>query len=182
MYPYLRMVKELWKFSRSPKIGLFQTHVSHHRIWPVDLDPWRELNNGRTLTLFDLGRIPLAQRMGLVQVLRQKRWGMTVAGNSTRYRKRLTLFQRVEMRSRLIGWDQRFLYIEQALWVGEECCSHMLLRGALIRLKPKAGESKIVPSSEFAAVIGHHGADPVLPDWVQAWIASDAERVWPPQM
>ena len=182
MYPYLRMVKEMWKFSRSPKIGLFQTHVSHHRIWPVDLDPWLELNNGRTLTLYDLGRIPLAQRMGLVAVLRQKRWGMTVAGNTTRYRKRVTLFQKVEMRSRVIGWDQRFLYIEQSMWADGECCSHMLLRGALIRRKPKAGESKIVPPTEFAAVIGHSGPDPELPDWVQAWIASDAERAWPPQM
>ena len=30
-----------------------------------------ELNNGRTLTLFDLGRIPMARRMGLDKVLAQ---------------------------------------------------------------------------------------------------------------
>ena len=51
---------------RLPPLPVLGTHVSHHRCWPWDLDPWVELNNGRTLTLYDLGRIPMAQRTGLI--------------------------------------------------------------------------------------------------------------------
>ena len=58
MYPFLRMFKEMARASRMPPLGLFDTHVSHHLCWPWDLDPWVELNNGRTLTLYDLGRLP----------------------------------------------------------------------------------------------------------------------------
>ena len=54
MYPYIRIAKELWKFRRSPRLSILEPHISTHRVWPWDLDPWRELNNGRTLTLNEL--------------------------------------------------------------------------------------------------------------------------------
>lgn len=175
MYPYFRMAKELWKFRNAPPLGIFDAHVSTHRIWPWDLDPWRELNNGRTLTLFDLGRIPMSVRMGFEKAAKAKGWGITVAGNSTRYRKRVTVFQRVTQISRVIGWDDRFGYIEQSFWRGDDCTSHMLLRYAFTS---RAG---LVKPAEVIAALGGPAESPVLPDWVQAWVAGDAMRPWPPQ-
>jgi acyl-CoA thioesterase FadM len=178
MYPYLRMFKELWKFRAAPRLAPLEAHVSHHRIWPQDLDPWRELNNGRTLTLFDLGRIPMARRMGLDRVLAQNGWGLTVAGNSTRYRKRVTLFQRLRQVSRVIGWDARFIYMEQSFWRdgpdGADCTAQMLLRSAIIS---KGG---MVPPAQMVAALGHDLPSPPLPEWVAAWIDADAQRPWPP--
>ena len=74
LYPLIRFAKEMIKFRGAPPLGPMDAHVSTHRCWPWDLDPWIELNNGRTLTLYDLGRIPLASRTGLVPVLREKGW------------------------------------------------------------------------------------------------------------
>jgi acyl-CoA thioesterase FadM len=179
MYPYARMVKELWKFRRAAPLGPLDAHISYHRIWPQDLDPWRELNNGRTLTLFDLGRIPMARRMGLDKVLAQNGWGLTVAGNSTRYRRRVTLFQRLRQVSRVIGWDDRFIYMEQSFWRegdsgGDDCTAHMLMRSAI------TSKGGIVPPAKMVAALGVDMASPPLPDWVQAWIAADGGRPWPP--
>ena len=174
MYPYIRMAKELWKFRNAPPLGLFDAHISTHRIWPWDLDPWRELNNGRTLTLFDLGRIPMSVRMGFEKVAKANGWGITVAGNTTRYRKRVTVFQKVTQISRVVGWDDRFGYIEQSFWRGDECTSHMLLRYAFIS---KAG---MVKPNEVIAALGYPTESPVMPDWITAWIAADAMRPWPP--
>ena len=101
MYPLIRFAKEVLKFRNAPKLGPLETHVSTHRCWPWDLDPWIELNNGRTLTLYDLGRLPLAMRTGLSAVLRQTGWGITVAGNTTRYRRRIRAFNRFTMLSRI---------------------------------------------------------------------------------
>jgi acyl-CoA thioesterase FadM len=175
MYPFIRMAKEIWKFRNAPRLGIFDTHVSTHRIWPWDLDPWRELNNGRTLTLFDLGRIPMSVRMGFDRVAKANGWGITVAGNSTRYRKRVTVFQRVTQVSRVIGWDGRFGYIEQSFWRGDECTSHMLLRYAFTS---KAG---LVSPTEVIAALAPEAISPALPEWVQAWADADALRPWPPQ-
>jgi acyl-CoA thioesterase FadM len=175
MYPYLRMAKELWKFRNAPRLGIFDPHVSTHRIWPWDLDPWRELNNGRTLTLFDLGRIPMSVRMGFDTVAKAKGWGITVAGNSTRYRKRVTLLQKLTQVSRVVGWDDRFGYIEQSFWRGDDCTCHMLLRYAFTS---KAG---LVAPAEVLAALGHTQESPALPDWIAAWAKADQQRPWPPQ-
>lgn len=180
MYPYFRMVKELLKFRNAPKLGFFDTHVSTHRIWPWDLDPWMELNNGRTLTLYDLGRIPLANRMGFRKVMSENRWGMTVAGNTLRYRRRVKVFEKVTMKTRLIGWDERFIYMEQSMWRDGECTSHMLIRSALVQ--SAQGRSGIVPPSELAKAFGESETSPSLPAWVLAWARADAQRPWPPQM
>lgn len=174
MYPFLRMFKEMARANRMPPLGLFDTHVSHHLCWPWDLDPWVELNNGRTLTLYDLGRLPLGHRTGIHRVLKAQGWGMTVAGSSVRYRRRVTVFSRLTTRSRCLGWDERFLYTEQSMWQGEDCASHVLIRSAIVS---KAG---IVPPSELAKAAGESTVSPELPDWVKAWIAAEATRPWPP--
>lgn len=175
MYPYLRMIKELWKFRKAPALGLLDPHVSHHRCWPQDIDPWKELNNGRTLTLYDLGRIPLGQRNGLHRALKENRWGMTVAGNSTRYRRRVRLFDRVEMVTRCIGWDARFFYTEQSMWKDGDCTSHILVRSAVTSKKG------IVPTADVLKAMQRDAQSPPLPEWVLGWIDTDAGRPWPPQ-
>lgn len=174
MYPFLRMAKEMWKYRNAAPIGLTDPHVSHHICWPWDLDLWMELNNGRTLTIYDLGRLPMAMRSGFAAVMKREGWGITVAGNTLRYRRRVRSFQRIEMISRVIGWDQRFFYMEQSMWRHGDCTSHMLLRSAV------TDRNGIVPTEKVVAALGHDGPGPDLPGWVAAWIAADAERPWPP--
>ena len=103
MYPFLRLGFHMISARFRQPLNLYECHISHHLCWPHDLDLWGELNNGRTLTLFDLGRVPMGRRMGLRKILLARGWNITVAGNCTRYRKRITLFNRLEMRSRLLG-------------------------------------------------------------------------------
>jgi acyl-CoA thioesterase FadM len=175
MYPFLRLGLERAISARSGPLPLDGVHVSHHRCWPWDLDPWVELNNGRTLTLYDLGRIPLVLRTGLGEVLRRHRWGIAVAGASVRYRRRVRAFQRFEMRSAFVGRDARFLYVQQAMFRDGEALSGLLVRSAVTRA---AG---IVPTDEVVAALGAEGhfADR-LPRWVVAWTEAEAERPWPP--
>lgn len=175
MYPMLRLAKEIWVHRNAPRLGLFGTHVSHHVCWPQDVDIWLELNNGRTLTLYDLGRLVLFRRIGIAAVMRAQGWGGTVAGASVRYRRRVRPFDRVEMRSRHVGWDDRFFYIEQAMWRRGECTSHVLLRTAI------TDRNGMVGSDRAIAAAGIEDVAPPLPDWVRAWSGADALRPWPPE-
>lgn len=176
MYPILRFAREVMSARRAPRLPPMGAHVSTHRVWPWDLDPWWELNNGRTLTLYDLGRIPMSIRLGIVEAMKENGWGFTVAGNSVRYRKRIRLFQKFTQVSRTLGWDGRFVYMDQSMWIKGECANHILLRVAIVG----GGRKGIVAPSEFMAALGHHGESPALPGWVQAWIDADAQRPWPP--
>ncbi|PTW44840.1 thioesterase family protein [Rhodovulum kholense] len=174
MYPFFRLFKELYLHRNAEPLPLTGIHVSRHVCWPWDLDMWMELNNGRTLTLLDLGRLPLAQRVGLIGVLRRERWSLTMAGVSVRYRRRVRMFDAFEIRSRCVGWDEKFLYIEQGMWRNGDCANHALYRSAV------TDRNGIVPTVRLMAAMGREIAPPPLPDWVQAWIAAEAERPWPP--
>lgn len=175
MYPVVRMFWQLWRHRNDPPLGFTETHISQHYCLPWDIDIWMELNNGRTLTLYDLGRIPLGKRVGLLAALKARGWGLTVAGSSPRYRRRIRAFERITMKSRGVGVDARFFYIEQSMWKRDgECAGHVLIRSAV------TGKSGIVPPAEVLAQMGHTGDLPGLPDWVAAWAAADALRPWPP--
>jgi acyl-CoA thioesterase FadM len=174
MYPFLRLATEFYLFHNVPPLEVGQAHVSHHTCMPWDLDPWVELNNGRTLTLYDLGRVPFGARVGMHRVLRQQGWGMTVAGSTVRYRRRVRAFDRIEMHTRCIGWDSRFLYIEQSMWRHGECTSHVLIRSAV------TSAQGIVAPVRMIEALGGDPVSPALPGWVAAWIAADAQRPWPP--
>ena len=178
MYPILRFTAEMLRARRLPPIGVRETHVSHHRCWPWDIDPWMELNNGRTLTLYDLGRVPLAVRTGLIGTARANGWFVTVAGLSTRYRRRVTPMARFQMRSRILGWDARFIYIEQSIWLGAK--TEIAANQALLRMAV-ASKDGLVPTQMVAEALGWDTESPTLPDWVQAWIAAEDQRPWPPE-
>ncbi len=175
MYPFLRLFKDARRSRTAPPLPVLGTHVSHHICWPWDLDPWIELNNGRTLTIYDLGRVPYGIRLGLDRVTRENGWGMTVAGNSLRYRRRVRAFDRLEMLTRCLGWDDRFFYIEQSMWRKGDCTSHMLLRSAV------TSRQGIVSPGKVLSALGQDPVSPPLPDWVGAWIGADALRPWPPE-
>ena len=82
MYPLIRFAREVMAARRAPRLPPMGAHVSTHRVWPWDLDPWWELNNGRTLTLYDLGRIPMAIRLGITETLRRR--GIDAAASGQR--------------------------------------------------------------------------------------------------
>ncbi|MEP3442727.1 MAG: acyl-CoA thioesterase [Sulfitobacter sp.] len=177
MFPFVRLFKDVFLASRQPRFTeLTQTHVSHHICWPHDLDIFLELNNGRALTLYDLGRSAMAVRAGLVSVLRREGWAMTMAGTHTRFRRRIRVMQRFEMRSRTVCWDDKFIYLEQSMWKKDgECASHVLLRAAV------TDKNGIVAPSRVLTAMGQADlASPPMPEWINQWTSADAARPWPP--
>lgn len=175
MYPFVRLAVDLWVFRKAKALRPTEPHVTHHRIWPWDLDIFLELNNGRTLTLYDIARVVLARRSGLWATLRTEGWGMTVAGASVRYRRRLRVFEKVESRARLVAWDARFLYLDQSMWIHGLCASQILVRIAV------TDAQGIVPVDRVLDAMGYAGRKPQAPHWVAAWIAAEAQRPWPPE-
>lgn len=175
MFPFVRLIKDMLIARRQPPIGLTDMHVTYHRVWPWDLDAFLELNNGRALTLYDLGRMGMGARVGLIDTLRRQRWGLTMAGSSVRYRRRLRGFERFEMRTRAVCWDDKFTYIEQSMWKANgDCASHVLYRSAV------TDKDGIVPPHRVLAAMGEDPTSPPTPDWIAAWITAEAKRPWPP--
>ncbi|MEP1767112.1 MAG: acyl-CoA thioesterase [Sulfitobacter sp.] len=176
MFPFVRMIKDVYLARRQPRFETStQTHVSHHICWPHDLDVFLELNNGRALTLYDIGRIAMAERVGLISALRREKWGMTMAGSHVRFRRRIRGFEPFETRSRAVCWDDRFVYIEQSMWKRNgECASHVLYRAAV------TDKNGIIPTSRVMLAIGRNETSPSMPQWIENWTNAEASRPWPP--
>ncbi|KQI70170.1 thioeseterase [Loktanella sp. 3ANDIMAR09] len=176
MYPFVRLAKEFIQHRNAGDLPVLGAHVSHHRCWPQDLDVFVEMNNGRILTILDLGRTILAQRVGLLRALRQNKWGLTMAGASVRYRRRIRPFERFRVVSRCVGWDARFFYLDQSIWVGDTCAAQALYRSAV------TDRNGIVDPARVFAAAGFDSTPPALPAWTQGWIDADATRPWPPEL
>lgn len=175
MYPYLRMALTLFSARRVPGQSAFAPLVTHHRAWPWDTDMYGELNNGRILTLSELGRWRYSVEVGLLSELRRRRAGFAVAGVSVRYRRRVPLWARYRLETRFLGWDERFIYTDQSMWLGETAANQILLRAAFV------SREGTIPPAEIAAALGIDGTSPAMPGWVQNWIEAEATRPWPPE-
>lgn len=176
MFPFVRLAFEMVRAGRMPALDrLTDEHVSSHLILPWDLDMFLELNNGRALTLFDLGRLGMARRGGLIDLLKRERWGMTMAGSSVRYRRRVHVFERVTVRSRAVCFDDKFVYIEQSMWKKNgECANHVLYRAAI------TDKNGLVRTDRLMKAFGDRTENPPMPDWVANWCRAEDTRPWPP--
>ncbi|MEP5757770.1 MAG: acyl-CoA thioesterase [Litoreibacter sp.] len=175
MYPIFRLMLEVRRSRKLPQMKIGETHVTKITCMPWDIDYQMEMNNGRILTLFDIGRVAMFERFGIIKRMAALKWYGTVAGSTIRYRRRITVFQKLEMRTRIIGVDERFTYIEQSLWRSDcECCAHAVVRTALTTGKG------IIPTAEVAEKLELEYEELPLPEWVKAWDASEKKRPWPP--
>ena len=174
MYPVVRLTNEIIRNRKAGPVALGETHLTNIRVWPWDIDVFFDLNNGRILTLMDLGRFGYFARNRVIPTLKKKGWYGTVAGSVIRYRRRITMFQRLELRTRVLGWDARFTYFDQGFWHKDQCCAHAVVRTAITDGKG------IVPSKDVAELLGFHSDSPALPDWVRAWDGAEQQRPWPP--
>ncbi|AHM03318.1 Mesenchymal stem cell protein DSCD75 [Roseibacterium elongatum DSM 19469] len=176
MYPFLRLFALTVAQRRKPALAPFDTHHLPMTCLPWDIDGFVEMNNGRILTLFDLGRFGLSIRTGLWDTLKRERWGLVVAGSSVRYRARIRPFQRFDIRTRLLGWDDKFIYLEQAMVRGETVCNHALLRTGVTE------KGRLIDPLRVADALGLERTSPPLPAWVEAWARADRTRPWPPKI
>ena len=133
-----------------------------------------EVNNGRVLTLYDLGRFDLSIRMGLAKLLHRNKWGLVVAGSTVRYRRRIRMFEKVTIYTQVVGYEERWVYIVQSMWVKGEPASSILLRTGV------TSKGKVVPARDVIDALGIGEWNPALHSWVKDWIHSEDSRVWPP--
>jgi acyl-CoA thioesterase FadM len=126
-----------------------ETHAVRFRVWPNDLDTNLHMNNGRYLTLMDLGRVDLMIRTGFFKTILREKWMPVIAGVSMVYRRSLAPFERFTLQTRLVGWDDRWVYMEQTFLNAK---GELAARGQVKAAFLKKGER--VPSAAIAEAAG----------------------------
>lgn len=179
MYPYIRfgqtIVNGLVQAVKGQRLKLTDTSEIHFRASVTDIDNFFEMNNGRILTLFDLGRTDLTIRTGLGKKLLRHGWGVVVAGSSIQYRKRVRWHDPITIKTRLVGIDARWIYIEQTMWVKGHATSMVLIRAGVTNF----ATGKVIATDKVLDAIGLSGFEMPPEAWVQAWIEADKLRPYP---
>ena len=115
MYPLLRIIRVVVKSQFQEKLS-FDTEFTDSVnliVLPQDIDPFMELNNGRYVTLLDLGRFSLGVKVNMGSFLKRNNWSLTIVGTYNEYRYRLRLFQRFILKTKIIGYDENWFYFFQ---------------------------------------------------------------------
>ena len=117
MYPYLRLARVLLSSKFKPKLNFYSRDSDSiaMMVLPQDIDPFMELNNGRHVTLLDLGRYGYGSRVNINDFLKKQKWSLTITGTYNEYRYRLRLFQRFVLKTKIIGYDENWFYFFQKI-------------------------------------------------------------------
>jgi len=179
MYPFIRYATTIahaaLKVKKGNTLTLKETSEITFRCRLSDIDNFLEMNNGRVFTLYDLGRMDFAVRTGLGKQLLKQRWGLVIAGSTIQYRKRIRAFDKVTLKTKIVAIDERWMYIEQSMWVKGKPCSSAILRSGVT----KGG--RVIEISKVLAALGQSDWELPPTGFVAKWIESDAERPWPPE-
>lgn len=152
---------------RRGALGLHDVARLPGRVWLTDLDELRHMNNGVYLSLLDHARLDLLVRAGAWARIRAARVYPVITAQTISYRRSLTLGQRYTIDSRVIGYDERAVYVEQRIVVGGEVFAVAHVKGRFLR---DAGG--VVGTAELGAIAGFDPAAHPIPRWLQDW--SDA--------
>jgi acyl-CoA thioesterase FadM len=141
-----RMLLTLFLAKRKPMMRALEVSRMFMHVLPNDLDIQMHMNNGRYLSIMDLGRIDMMVRNGFWAIARQNKWFPVVGAARMDYRRSLTVFQRYEMTSQIVAWDDRWIYVEQTFKTGEKLCTRALFK-TMIRSK----DGLVTPTEVMAA-------------------------------
>ena len=96
-----------------PRIGPFEESSVRFTVWPSDCDINLHMNNGRYLTIMDLGRTHLLSQLRLLWRLPGRRWFPVVGGVHIDYYRSLDPLQQYDLVTQLLAYDEKWFYLEQ---------------------------------------------------------------------
>ncbi len=144
------------------------------RVWPLDLDANMHMNNGRYLSIMDLGRLDLMVRIGVVGQVIKNKWMPVLSAATIRYRLPLNPLQKFRLETKIAWWDDKWFYIEQRFVIvgGNKdgvVAAIAFVKGSLYDRNNK----QTVPSHDLTTMMGIIDI-PKKPDYIEAWQKSEA--------
>jgi acyl-CoA thioesterase FadM len=144
-------------------------------VLPNDLDVNFHMNNGRYLTLMDLGRFDLFARGGLLRAISGAGWRPVLTAAKTRFRRQLRLWRVFRIESRIVYWETTTVVMEHRVVArardgGDIVSAVSLNRGGVYDPKGK----RFVPIADLMALMKVKAVSPPASPEVRAFL--DAEE------
>ena len=115
----------------------------------------------------DLGRLDLLLRTDLAGALIKHRWQPLAGAVNIRYKQSLLPFQKYRLHTKVIGWDEKWFYIEQRFERKNRTIAVGLVK-ALFR-----GPRRNISPEATLKLIGVNIDPPNMPDKVLKWLSME---------
>jgi len=136
---------------------LEESHLSF-RVMPTDLDVNMHLTNSRYFSFMDLSRVDHMIRNGAWKEIRANKLMPVLGSGSIRFRRAVPPFARVDVTTRVVGIDEKWIYLEHKIIDGETVYSVAILKAAFITKKGR------VPVDQLLNMFSYDGEIPPLSD------------------
>jgi acyl-CoA thioesterase FadM len=154
----------LFFLRRRPTMAVGEVGRMTFHVLPTDLDFAGHMNNGMYFSIMDLGRIDLLRRFGVWWKLLRAGITPVMAQETIAFRKPLKLGTRFVIESRVIGVDDRSLYLEHRAVVGGEIYTRATMR---MRFAKKTGGAASIDEVEAVGGVVFSTAAPE--GWIVSW-------------
>lgn len=152
---------------RRPRLTPLQSSKVSFRVLANDLDVNLHMNNGRYLSLMDLGRLDLMMRMGVMRQLFKLKWRPVIGSLTIRFRRSLDPFQRYVIHTRLVCWDEKWMYLEQRFERDGETAAVAFVKGLFLQ------QDGSVPPQAVVDLADPSLKSPPFPEEIVAWQRSE---------
>lgn len=159
----LELISAALRRKKPPTHGLFDTVSMEFRVRLFDIDMNMHLNNAKYLKYMDRCRLEHAVSTGLLDKLIQARCNAVVANTEIAYVRELRPYQQFTIETRILGWDDKYVYFDQRFISQGKLHTH-----ALIRVVHLYGGKAISPQA-MQEITGLNMQSPALPEYVEQW-------------
>ena len=147
--------------------GLLRTSRLRLYVLLNDLDLNLHMNNGRYLSVCDLGKIDVMIRSGTASIAIRRKWRPLIGGSVIRHRFGMGPFRRFELVTRVLCWDDKWFYFQHRIET-EGGTAAMAFSKALLH----DGYRSVSPEEVLAALKLRLTAPPI-PDAIAEWLLLD---------
>jgi acyl-CoA thioesterase FadM len=120
----------LWRRKLDPRHDVSRLT---YRVLPTDLDLNGHMNNGRYLTIMDLGRLDHVLRSGLWRPIWRNGWAPMLGSAVIRYRREMRLLQRFTLETRIAAWSDTTAVMEQTFLIASGPQKGQMAARALVK-------------------------------------------------
>ncbi len=158
MTRFIRILMAIVRALLRSRTALLDESVLRLRVWPHEAD-WVYVHQAIYFLYMELGRWDLAIRSGLGRWMLRQRCAGIIGAQVIRYRRSLKRFQAFQVRTRVVGWDEKWFYCEQRLESNDQEMTVGYVQ--LMFLDP---EGNRVPPKNAVLACGGDPASPPLGD------------------
>ena len=172
---YLRFLIVLIASFFRPRIrDILGVSTLRMRVQPNDLDLNGHMNNGRYPSLMDLGRLDLVLRSGLLRLMLREKSVPVLASVQIRFRIGMNVFEPFDLQTRVICWDEKWVYMEQRFVLvsglkAGSVAAIALVKGGFYDRRTRT----TVPTQDLLNAVGVQTQSPVFPVYITEWTQAE---------